>query len=512
MSAVVRASGLLVVAVSLAVATGSFAGRASAQDTRAEARAHFSRGIELYDEGHLQQAVAEFREAYRLAPSAAVLFNVAQVEAELGHAVEAVDAYERIMTDPAVTAEMRADSEQALSVQRRRIATLRVVVSVPGARIAIDGVEVGTAPLGELRVSEGEHVVTARADGYAIVSYRFVVAGLATHEATLTLTLSGTSVGSLRVESRVPGIPVVVDGSPYGLTPLDSPIALSAGTHHVEARRPGYTLFAQDVVIAPGGESRVSVVVEEDPAAPPSSRGTLRLSLPAASAQLRIDGLAADETEADELALPAGLHDVEVRVAEREPYTERIDVLAQEVYDLRPEYEWTPDAREARLGAARGQRDLGIGLVIGGAVAIVAGLVAVTAVRIDYENNLCPLTAAINGPCRLGDAVSWRDIEVGCRGALMGRAELGADTMTDDQTRVIEGLVQSANRDLGQYYAMLGVTVGIAGIGGVLAIVGGVLWGTMPSERQIDAGARASRGPDVRFSLAPGSLGLHGTF
>jgi hypothetical protein len=509
MSGRVRALGLLLLVV-IGCHLPSVA--AAQEDTRTAARAHFSRGIELYDEGRLAQAVAEFREAYRLAPSAAVLFNVAQVEGELGHAVEAVDAYERIMTDPAVTPEMRADSEQALAVQRRRIATLRVTVNVPGARIGIDDVDVGTAPLGELRVSEGEHVVTARADGYAIVSYRFVVAGGATHEATLTLTLSGTSVGSLHVTSRIPGIAVVIDGSPYGLTPLDSSIALSAGTHHVEARRPGYTLFAQDVAIAPGGESNVSVVVEEDPAAPDESRGTLRLSLPAASAQLRIDGAIADATHAEALALPAGLHDVEVRVADREPYTQRVDVLAQEVFDLRPGYVWTPEAREARLGGAGAQRDIGLALIIGGAAAIVGGIAAAVAVRLDFESGLLPLNNALRGPCVIPPMQAWGSIEAQCRAALAGRAGLGADTATDDQSLRLASLITSAQGDLNEYYGMIALASTIAGIGGVLVVVGGVMFGTAPSEHAIDASARAMRGPDVRFSLGLGSLTVAGTF
>lgn len=515
MSADVRARGLL---IAILLSTVLPNGVASAQpgptadgavDTRDAARAHFARGIELYDEGRLAQAAAEFREAYRLAPSAAVLFNVAQVESELGHAVEAVDAYERIMTDPSVTAAMRDDSAHALAVQRRRIATLRLTLNVAGARVAVDDVEVGTTPLGELRVSEGEHVVTARADGYAMVSYRFVVAGGASHEATLTLTLSGTSVGSLRVDSRVPGVSVVIDGSPYGLTPLDSAIALSAGSHHVEARRAGYTLFGQDVAIAPGGESHVTVVVEEDPSAPPASRGTLRLSLPSASAQVRIDSLPADASE--ELALPAGLHDIEVRIAEREPYTNRVEVLAEEVYDLRPAYLWTPDARDARIGGARSQRDIGLALIIGGVAAVVGGVAGAVAVRVDYENGLGPIITAVNGPCQLGTG-GWQAIEAACRPALMGRAQLGADTATDDQTTAITTLAAAANANLGEYYAMLGVTSAIAGIGGVLTIVGGVMLGTAPSEHQIDAAARAARGPDLRFSLGPSSLTLSGTF
>ncbi len=497
------------------------AARGYAQDSDAESRAHFTRGVTLYDEGRLTQALAEFREAQRIAPSAVILYNIASVEAELGHAVASVDAYEELLRSAhTIQASMRAQLDTALAEQRARIATLAVFANAPGALVALDDVDIGTAPLTGIRVSAGEHVVSARANGYEGVRYRFIVAGGATHEARLTLTLSGAAIGSLHVESRVPGVEVVVDGITYGLTPLASPIALPSGQHHVEGRRLAYSLYAQDITIAPASESRTTLVVEPDPAAPESALGMLRLSIPAASTSLRVDGAVADASSAQRLSLPAGLHDLEVRVADREPYSTRVDLLAQETYDLRPAYTWTPEARESRVRAAHGQADLGLALIISGAIVAVGGGIATVAIWADYEGGAARITNAFDARCA-GYSVHWVDpgpmrtypYAHGCVDALAGLYNLGMfdSSGMPPPAENVAALQASINRHLGEYYAEIGIAAAIAAVGGIALVSGIVLLTTALSDDAIDRSARASA---FRLELAggPGSLTLRGTF
>jgi hypothetical protein len=489
----------------------SVATRGRAQDATADSRAHFTRGVTLYDEGRLPQALAEFREAQRISPSSVILYNIASVEAELGHAVESVAAYEELLaTAHTIQDSMRSQIDTALAEQRSRIATLRVVANAPGALIALDDVDIGTAPLESVRVSAGEHVVSARANGYEGVRYRFIVAGGATHVANLTLTLSGAAIGSLRVEGRVPGVEVVVDGVTYGLTPLGSAIALPSGTHHVEGRRPAYTLFAQDVTVAPGSESRVSMLVEPDPSAPDSELGVLRLAVPTASAAIRVDGAAADGTTPQHMTLPAGLHDIDVRVAERDPFTTRVDLVAATTYDLRPPYAWTPEARETRVRAAHGQQDLGWGLLISGGALAIGGAIATIAVWADYEGGQARLVAAFQQNCR-DYAVEWNHgttYRDGCIAGLRGLYTFSSATPTDAEPRALQASFAS---HLDSYYAAIGISAALAAVGGIALVTGIVLVATAPSEEAIDRGARAST---FRLELAggPSSLTLRGVF
>jgi hypothetical protein len=505
----VRALVLVILVVSL----GPVA-RALAQDPASQARAHFDRGVTLYDEGRLPQALAEFLEAQHIAPSSAFLYNVAQVQAELGHAVEAVDAYEELLrTATAMQASMRSQIETALTEQRGRIASLDVDATAPGALIALDDVEIGAAPLRSVRVSAGEHVVSARANGYESARYRFIVAGGATHAAHLTMTVSGAAVGSLRVDSRVPGVEVVVDGVSYGLTPLASAIPLPAGSHHVEGRRAAYSLFSQDATVAPGSESRTTLIVEPDPAAPPASLGTLRLAIPAASAVLRIDGAPAEAASAQQLSLPAGLHDVEVRVADREPYTTRIDMLAEQTHALSPPYAWTPEARERRRGAARFDSDLGLGLLIGGLATAVGGAVATIAVWVDYSNGQAHVTDAINTAACQNYTTGNPMAQMQCRTSLMqAGVTVNLVPAPDAPGGQLDQIRSHANSALQTYYAEIGIGAALAGIGGVLAIVGTVLLAGAPSDEAIDRSARAAS--DFRLELlgGPGNLTLRGTF
>lgn len=489
----------------------ALAPRARAQDAAAEAREHFERGVALYDEGRLPQALVEFREARRIQSSSVILYNVAQVEAELGHAVEAVDAYEELLrTARTIEPGMRAQIDAALATQRGRIATLDVEANVAGVLVALDDVDIGQAPFAGTRISSGEHVLTLRASGYESLRYRFTVAGGATHHARLALTASDAALGSLRVDARVPGIDVVIDGVSYGLTPLTGGVALATGAHHVEGRRAAYTLFAQDVTVAPASETRVSIVVEPDAGAPASELGSLRLAVPTASTTVRIDGAPAEVTEA--LPLPAGLHDVEVHAADREAYTTRIDLLAQETYDLRPRYTWTPEARESRVADAHLRRDLGWGLLISGAVLGVGGVIAIGVNQADWESGAAGLQRVFSptGACFNADH-NWAAVSTSCPPALQALGVMVGSSMGGLEPRAVTDARAHLESTVSQYNTLMAVAGTIAGVGGAMLAVGLALVLTAPSDADVD---RAARAQAFRLELAagPGTLTLRGAF
>jgi tetratricopeptide (TPR) repeat protein len=60
------------------------------------ARIHFQAGKQYYDRGHYNEAIGEFREAYRLSSAAALLYNIAQAYERMGdlpHAREYLQRY-----------------------------------------------------------------------------------------------------------------------------------------------------------------------------------------------------------------------------------------------------------------------------------------------------------------------------------------------------------------------------------------------------------------------------------
>lgn len=59
------------------------------------------------------------------------------------------------------------------------------------------------------------------------------------------------SPGTLVIQSQMEGAEVLVDEETVGFTPLD-PVSLSAGSHTIRVRRPGYTEFTDVIDVEPG--------------------------------------------------------------------------------------------------------------------------------------------------------------------------------------------------------------------------------------------------------------------
>jgi hypothetical protein len=87
----------------------------------------------------------------------------------LGHPVEAVDAFEKFLTQggASIQAEQRTRVESEIRTQRERMGDVKLNVTPDGTVIRIDGDPVGKAPVNApVRVAAGHHRVEAMLDGY----------------------------------------------------------------------------------------------------------------------------------------------------------------------------------------------------------------------------------------------------------------------------------------------------------------------------------------------------------
>jgi hypothetical protein len=147
----------------LSLATSIAAVVSSAQpSSEEEARVHFQRGVELFHEGRFEQASVAFERAYKLRPHYKILFNVAQVENELGHYAAALEAYTRYLAEGGM--EVPEARLKAVKAEVKRLNALvgMVVVScdIPGATVYVDGRKQGEVPLsGPVFVDLGDHEV-----------------------------------------------------------------------------------------------------------------------------------------------------------------------------------------------------------------------------------------------------------------------------------------------------------------------------------------------------------------
>jgi hypothetical protein len=136
-----------------------------------KARELYEEGLRWAGERKWEKAHAAFLAAFTLTGHYQVAGNLGTVELEIGRYREAAEhlalALRGMMGAADVTPKERAAVEEQLARATKQIGVLRVVVSVDGAEVLVDGRPVGAAPLAEaIYVDPGAHVVRARLDGY----------------------------------------------------------------------------------------------------------------------------------------------------------------------------------------------------------------------------------------------------------------------------------------------------------------------------------------------------------
>ncbi len=148
-----------------AIALAGWTSLASAQTEdakRTEARQHFQQGIELAEDGRYQQALDQFLAAHRLTGNYAVLYNIAQSHIALRDPLAAIVALEQYLAAGAGQLDPKRVEEVQLQLAtlKAELAELKVLSSVQGSELNIDGRPVGRLPLSKpLWLSPGNHEV-----------------------------------------------------------------------------------------------------------------------------------------------------------------------------------------------------------------------------------------------------------------------------------------------------------------------------------------------------------------
>jgi len=343
---------------------------------RAEARERFARALELYEEGLLEQSLEEFRRAYEIAPALQVLYNLGQVYAALGRAVEAVETLERYLAEggASIPADRRTEVEAELRRQRPRIASVSVRVQTPPnveapqVEVFVDGTSRGAPSTEPLRVTSGSVLLEVRAAGFEPFDVTLRLAGGVTETVTAVLRPIAVATGLVRVISSTAGATVLLDDREVGTTPLAEPLAVSPGAHVVEVRLAGFAPIRRELGIGAGEQEDVRAdfsVMRIDP----SSAGTLQLLLPVPATNVTIDGESLEP--ADAYPLPPGPHALSITVPDRLPFSARVEVTTGQTHELRPTLRWADE--DVRLAASRGHQETAwITFAVGGGFTLLA--------------------------------------------------------------------------------------------------------------------------------------------
>ena len=97
-------------------------------DDSAAARAHYATGVRHFDLSEFDEALAEFKEAYRNKPDPVFLYNIGQCQRKLGHTDEAITFYQSYLR--------RAPDAKNREEVERRIAELQALREAESATIS----------------------------------------------------------------------------------------------------------------------------------------------------------------------------------------------------------------------------------------------------------------------------------------------------------------------------------------------------------------------------------------
>lgn len=157
----------------------------------AEAKKHFTRSKELYDDGDFTGALKELERSYALVPNYKLLFNMGQIHAQTQDYAAALKSFRKFLVDGGdeVPEARRADVLKEVDRLRTRVAELTIIVNQPGAEVTVDDVSMGMSPLSApVTVNVGKRRVTATLANHFPVTKLVDVAGLDTVNVRIELT------------------------------------------------------------------------------------------------------------------------------------------------------------------------------------------------------------------------------------------------------------------------------------------------------------------------------------
>ncbi len=272
---------------SLVGAPGLTSSPASAQTEDVQkARTYFNAGAQAYEAGEYLAAIQAFDQAYKYSPRPAILFSAAQayrrqyfVDKNAQHLQLAIKNY-RSYLSKVTEGGRRADAAQALSelepiaarlaasepsgdpdappppapapmVQKTR---LMVSSQTKGTQVQLDGGKTKQAPL-IAEVKAGKHKVSLSAPGYFPEEREVQAAegGIVAVDVRLR-----PQPAKVRIDAEN-GAEVRVDGRPVGVTPLNVPLELEAGTHLITVSHTGREPYSKELELSRGEQRTLKV-------------------------------------------------------------------------------------------------------------------------------------------------------------------------------------------------------------------------------------------------------------
>lgn len=133
-----------------------------------KARAHFLQGVQFYNNGDYKLSLIEFRRSYELSRNYRILYNIGQVNQQLGNYTKALNALAQYLSDGGaeIPDDRRAEVMTNVAVLQRRVAHVRLLSNVSAPELLVDGFPVELSSDATITVDPGDHRIDVRKPGY----------------------------------------------------------------------------------------------------------------------------------------------------------------------------------------------------------------------------------------------------------------------------------------------------------------------------------------------------------
>ncbi|MBI4726410.1 PEGA domain-containing protein, partial [candidate division TA06 bacterium] len=174
----------------------------------------------------------------------------------------------------------------------------------PGAKIFLDGADVGTTPGQLSKIEAGEHQVIIAKDGYSSFSKTVTVAKNITTTVSAVLT---KEYGSLSITSEPANASVFIDGVSKGLTGSTglSVSGLGIGAHKIKVTKAGYQAYEVEMTIESGDGNSLNAQLTPKP-------GSIVITSTPGGASVTVDGTPRGNTPCSVTGLEPGTYSVKV--------------------------------------------------------------------------------------------------------------------------------------------------------------------------------------------------------
>ncbi|HKQ70065.1 MAG TPA: PEGA domain-containing protein, partial [Polyangiaceae bacterium] len=224
------------------------------------AKVEYEQGRLLYNDSDFAGALVKFKNAFDLSSEPRLLWNMAACEKALRHYARAYSLVNRYLKEGAsvITAESRANAEETRRALRAFYSLVELRGAPSGARVFVDGQEVGNTPLTELALDLGSHTLRLEREGLEPFEAKVDVPG--TTDATVHVAMKPRPNAARLTVTAGEGDSVAIDGKIKGVTRWEG--ALPAGEHEVNVTAPGKKPYETRFDLRPGTNRTVQITLE----------------------------------------------------------------------------------------------------------------------------------------------------------------------------------------------------------------------------------------------------------